>query len=150
MTGAVTGAAITGFTAPTYTLSADTAADDNARQSIVSALGGTQAGVVVSSVSQPFSVTVTRPRTLRTLGRPNLNGLITQIGRNTYRWIFRKGVLPLAGQPFQTGIIRVEHEIPAGSELADLPNIKGLYSFFGGFAFANAQGMVDTVQNALL
>jgi len=150
MTGAVAGAAITGFTAPTYTLTADTSADDNTRQSAVTALGGTQAGVLTHSVSQPFTVRVTRPRSLRVLGKANLNGFIANVGRNTYGVLVRKGVLPLAGQPYQIAIARLEFEIPAGSEIADSANIKGLCSFIGGFLSANAQGIVDTVTSAIL
>jgi len=53
----VTGGAQTGFTAPTYTLSVDTAPDINGKQHAVTALGGTQAGVTSHSVSNPFTVT---------------------------------------------------------------------------------------------
>lgn len=150
MTGAITGAAVSGLTSPTYTLTADTAADDASRQSAVTNLGGTQTGVNVHSVSLPFTVTVTRPKSLRTLGKANLNGVIANVGRNTYGNLFRKGVYPLAGQPAQIAIIRVNQEIPAGSELNDQPNLKALASFTGGFINTNASGMFDTWTNAML
>lgn len=150
MTGVVTGAAITGFTSPTYTLTVDSAVNDNARKSIVTALGGTQAGVSVHAVSSPFAVTVTRPKQLKTLGRANLNGLIANVGSNAYRGLIEKGVIPLAGQPYKTAKFRWEFEIPSGSELADAPNIKGLFSFAGGFLNSNAIGMYDTATNASL
>lgn len=150
MTGAITGAAVTGFTSPTYTLTVDSAVNDNARKSIVTTIGGTQTGVTAHSVSSPFAVTVTRPKGLKTLGRANLNGLIQNVGNNNYRGLVEKGVTPLAGQPFRTAKFRWESEIPAGSEVADIANIKALYSFAGGFLNANASGMVETATNASL
>lgn len=150
MTGAITGATVAGLTTPTYTLTADTSADDNARQSVVTALGGTQTGVTVHSVSSPFSVTVRRPKSLRTLGKANLNGYISNVGRNTYTVLFRKGVTPLTGQPYQIAIVRQDYEIPAGCEVNDIANLKGLMSFVGGFVSTNADGMVTTFTNAVL
>lgn len=149
MSGAVTGATVTGLTSPTYTLTADTTTDD-ARQSVVSALGGTQTGVISHSVSAPFTVTVTKPKSLRTLGKANLNGLISNVGRNTYGILIRKGAVPLAGQPYQIALIRCNAEIPAGSELNDKPNLAALASFFGGFANSNADGWYNTWLTALL
>lgn len=150
MTGAVTGAAVTGLTTPTYTLTADSTSEPNARQSVVSALGGTQTGVNVHSVSSPFTVTVNRPRTLKVLGKANLNGLINNVGRNTYGVLFRKGVLPLAGQPVAIALARLSFEVPAGSELADTVNLKALCSLVGGFTSTNADGIAATIQTAVL
>jgi len=67
LTSPVTGASQTGFTAPTYTLTVDTAPDVNAKQWAVTALGGTQAGVSSHSVASPFTVTMFRPKVLRLL-----------------------------------------------------------------------------------
>jgi hypothetical protein len=150
MTGVITGSTVSGLTTPTYTLTADTAVDDNSRASIVSALGGTQTGVAVHSVSSPFMVIVSRPRTLRTLGKANLNGLISNVGRNSYRVLTRKGVLPLAGQPNQIALARIDFEVPAGSDSADLPSLKALSSFVGGFLNTNASGIADLFANAVL
>lgn len=150
MTGAITGAAVTGLTTPSYTLTLDTSADDNTRQSAVTTIGGTQAGVNSHSVSQPFTVRVARPRTLRVLGKANLNGFISNVGRNTYGILIRKGVIPLAAQPYQIALARLEFEIPAGSEVADQPNLKALCSFTGGFVSANADGIFTTFSTAIL
>lgn len=150
MSGVITGATVTGLTSPTYTLTADTAADDNARQSVVTTLGGTQTGVITHAVSAPFSVTVTRPKSLRTLGKANLNGLIPNVGRNTYGMLFRKGAVPLSGQPYQIALIRASAEIPAGSELNDKPNLAALASLFGGFSSTNADGWYNSWLNAIL
>lgn len=150
MTGVITGASVTGLATPTYTLTVDSTSAPNSRQSVVTALGGTQAGVNLHSVPNPFTITVDRPRSLRQLGKAGLNGLITNVGRNTYGVLIRKGVLPIAGQPFQTALIRMSFEIPSGSEVNDLPNLRAMFSLAGGFLFSNANGAVDTVNNAVL
>lgn len=150
MTGVITGAAVTGLTSPTYTLSADSTTPANARQSVITALGGTQTNVNTHSVPQPFTVTVDRPRSLRQLGKANLNGLIQNVGRNTYGILIRKGVVPLVGQPYQVALFRASFEVPAGSELADTANLKALCSLAGGFMNSNASGIADTLQNAVL
>jgi len=79
-----------------------------------------------------------------------LNGFIANIGRNTYSILIRWGVIPLAGQPYQIALIRSQAEIPAGSELNDLPNLRSMASFFGGFVNSNASGWVDTWNSAIL
>lgn len=150
MTGVITGAAVTGLTSPTFTLTADGAADAFSAQSAVTALGGTQTGAQVHSVSQPFTVTARRQRNLKVLGKANLNGFISSVGRNTYTLLFRKGVLPLAGQPYSIAIARFETEIPSGSEVADQANLKSFMSFVGGFISANAQGLFVTWTDGIL
>jgi hypothetical protein len=150
MSGTITGEAVTGLTSPTYTLTADQAADAFARQSIVSALGGTQTGVVAHSIGYPFTVTVRRPKSLRSIGRPNLAGVITSIGRNTFTRLVRKGVTPALNQTVQIAIDRREWEIPAGAETYDAASVKALVSFANGFDKANTQGVADTLSNALI
>lgn len=55
LTSPITGAAQTGFTSPTYTLTSDLAPDNNGKQVAVTALGGTQVGVTTHSVAAPFT-----------------------------------------------------------------------------------------------
>lgn len=150
MTGVITGEAVTGLTSPTYTLTAENTADAYARQSIVSALGGTQTGATAHTVGSPFTVTVRRPKSLRTIGRPNIAGVITNIGRNTFTRLIRKGVTPALNQNVQIAIDRREWEIPAGSETYDSVNVKALISFSNGYDKANTQGVVDTLSTALV
>lgn len=150
MTGSVTGSAVTGLTSPTFTLTADGAADAYMAQSAVTTLGGNQTGAQAHSVSQPFTVTARRPRNLKVLGKANLNGYISNVGRNTYSILFRKGVLPLAGQPYSIAIARFETEIPSGSEVADQANLKSFISFVGGFISSNANGLFTTWTDAIL
>jgi hypothetical protein len=71
-TSPVTGAAQSGLTAPTYTLTADVAPAQNAKQYAVTALGGTQTGVISHSVAAPFTLAMFRQTGERT--RPELRG----------------------------------------------------------------------------
>ncbi len=150
MTGVITGATVTGLTSPTFTLTADGAADAFSAQSAVTTLGGTQTGAAVHSVSQPFTVTIRRQRILKVLGKANLNGYISNVGRNTYTMLFRKGVLPLAGQPYSIALARFETEVPSGSEIADVANLKSWISFIGGFISSNATGLFQTWTDGIL
>lgn len=96
ITSPITGAAQTGFTSPTYTVVSDMAPTPQGKQVAVSALGGTQAGVTTHTVSSPFTLNFVRPPVYKTLGKPNpTTGLIKDVPRNTYKFIGRKGVLPL-------------------------------------------------------
>lgn len=147
----VIGAAQTGFTSPTYTLVSDVAPTNNGRQVAVSAVGGTQVGVVANSVAAPFSVTFVRPATLRVLGQPNpITGLIANIPTNTYKVITRKGVLPLAGQPYKTMLITTIIEVPAGSDTADAANIKAALSCHIGSLSQQSAGVGDTTVSGVM
>lgn len=146
LTSPVTGAAQTGFTSPTYTHVPDQAPDVNAKQYAVTALGGTQAGVTVHSVSSPFTTNMWRPKVFQNLGKPNpTTGLISKVPRNTYKLITRKGVLPLAGQPFQNLLITTIIEVPAGSDTADAANIRAALSLHGGAIAQASAGIGDTL-----
>lgn len=144
-TSPVTGAAQTGLTTPTYTITADTAPDNNGKQHAVTALGGTQTGVDVSSVSRPFTVTFVKPKTLRVLGSANpVTGIISNVPRNTYKLITRKGVLPLTGQPSATMLITTIIEVPAGSDTADAANVRAALSLHIGVLSQQSAGIGDT------
>lgn len=143
----VTGGAQTGFTSPTYTLVADTAPDSNGKQKAVSALGGTQAGVVVSSVSVPFTITVTKPKSLRTLGSPNPStGVISSIPRNSYNVITRKGVQVVTGgnTPPVPMIVKTTIEVPAGADTVDAANVRAALSLHIGALSQISAGVGDT------
>lgn len=147
----VTGGAQTGFTTPTYTTSADAAVDFNQKQSVVTALGGTQVGVSTHSISSPFSIMVQRPKSFQILGKPNpVTGLVSNIGRNIFKMVVRKGVVPLAGQPTQIAIFRGEVEIPAGADVNDAPNCRALISAAVGTLNSVSAGFGDTVTSGIL
>jgi hypothetical protein len=145
LTTPVTGAAQTGLTSPTYTVSLDTSPDATARQYAVTALGGTQTGVSPSSVSSPFTTAMWRPKTFQQLGKPNpVTGLITRVGRNVYKVITRKGVTPLLGQPIQNMIVTTVIEVPAGADLADSASVRAALSMHFGAIAQSTAGIGDT------
>jgi len=144
-TSPVTGAAQTGFTTPTYTLLVDMAPDVNAKQYAVSALGGTQAGVTVSSVAAPFTLAFWKPKIFKFLGKPNpTTGLISSVPRNVWKQVTRKGVLPLAGQPYQDMVVTTMIEVPAGADVADAANIRAALSLHIGALSQQTAGIGDT------
>lgn len=147
----ITGAAQTGLTSPTYTLTADTAPDNNGKQNAVTALGGTQTGVTSHSVAAPFTITAVKPRAMKSLGQPNpVTGAIKNVPRNVYKVITRKGVLPLAGQPYQTMLVTTTIEVPAGSDLADAANVRAALSAHIGALNQQSSGIGDTAVQGIL
>lgn len=147
----VTGAAQTGFTSPTYTLTADVAPDTNGKQHAVTAIGGTQAGVDVSSVSRPFTATFVKPKALRSLSNPNpVTGIISNVPNNVYKLITRKGVLPLAGQPSRTMLVTTIIEVPAGADTADAANVRAALSLHLGLLSQQSAGIGDTANTGIM
>lgn len=145
LTSPVTGAAQTGLTSPTYTHVADVAPDSNGKQVAVTALGGTQTSVIAHSVAAPFTTTFVRPKVFKALGKANpVTGLITSVPRNVYKIITRKGVLPLAGQPYATMLVTTIIEVPAGSDSADAANIRAALSMHIGSLSQQSAGVGDT------
>lgn len=141
----VTGAAQTSFTTPTYTLTVDTAPTIFGKQHYVSALGGTQAGVNTHSVSAPFTHMFVKPAVLKTLGNPNpVTGRLPSVPNNTYQLITRKGVVPLAGQPARTMIIRTIIDVPAGADSYDIANVRAALSSHIGLLNQQSSGVGDT------
>lgn len=151
LTSPVTGLVMTGFTAPTYTVTADLAPDVNAKQYAVTALGGTQAGVTTHSVASPFTWTFWKPKAFKVLGKPNPStGLLPSVPVNVYLCKTRKGMLPLAGQPYAIGTIDNKMVVPAGADTADPANVKAMVGFSGG-AFSQAGvGIGDTLLSGVM
>jgi len=151
LTSPITGQAQTGFTAPTYTHVTDSAPDISGKQVAVTTLGGTQTGVTTHSMSSPFTLTFFRPKVFRFLGKPNpTTGLIKDVPRNTFKLITRKGVLPLAGQPYQNLQITTIFDLPAGSDTADAPNVRAALSAHFGALVQQSAGTGDTVVSGVV
>jgi hypothetical protein len=147
----VTGGAQTGFTTPTYTVAVDTAPDVNGKQHAVTALGGTQAGVRVHSVSDPFTVTVNRPKNPKALPTPNpVTGRYGAIPRNRHVYLIRKGVNYAANQAPDICTIRVELDVPAGSDAYDAPNVRAALGLVIGVLSQQSAGLGDTLVNGVL
>jgi hypothetical protein len=146
----VTGAAQTGFTSPTYTLTADTAPDTNGKQYAITAIGGTQTGVTVHSMSSPFTVTFERPKVIRMVGVLNSNGVLINNPKNISKFRTRKGVTPAAGQNAQMLLIETFITVPAGADTYDAANVRAAISAHAGVLSQVSAGVGDTVVSGVL
>jgi len=147
----VTGAAVSGLTSPTYTLVADVAPNINGKQYAISALGGTQTGVDVNTVSKPFTMTFFRPAVLRTLPQANpVTGVIKNVPMNTYKMITRKGVSPAANQNAMVARITTTIEVPAGADTYEPEDLKALLSAHFGVGWEQASGIASTITTGVI
>lgn len=149
VTSPITGAAQTGLTSPTYTNVSMSGPDANVKQWAVTALGGTQTGVDVHSVSRPFTISVWWPKIARILPSLNSAGQLPSVPMNTYKVIVRKGLTPLSGQPSVTGVVTIEMAIPAGADTADAPNIRAMLSAAFGTISQQSAGIGDTTVSGI-
>jgi hypothetical protein len=144
-TSPITGATQTGLTSPTYTIVTDTSPEATGKQVYVSALGGTQTGVLAHSVAAPFTLSMFRPKVLKNLTPVNpVTGVLRNVPMNTYKVITRKGVLPLAGQSYKNALIKTELDIPAGSDLADPLSLRAAISAHIGLLSQISSAIGDT------
>lgn len=151
VTSPVTGAAQTGLTTPTYTLTADIAPSPNGRQYAVTALGGTQTGVDVHSVSKPFTVTIFRPQQLKVLPTANpVTGVIKSIPKNTYKVVVRKGMVPAANQSAIVGGCTLSIDVPAGCDTYEPEDVRAMLSLMIGVLSQVSAGLGDTTVSGLL
>jgi len=142
----VTGAAVTGLTSPTYTYAAGTGPTNRSKQYTVSNLGGTQTGVSVHSVSNPFTCMFGAPATVRSLPRANpITGLISQIPVNVYKLNVRKGLVVQVNQPVVVGGVYATINVPAGAETNDKVSLAAMFSSFIGVFTQTVNGILDTV-----
>lgn len=147
----ITGAAVTGLTSPTYTITPDVAPSNNGRQYAVTTLGGTQTGVDVNTVSKPFSITFFRPAVLRVLPQANITtGVIKNVPVNTYKMITRKGVQPAANQAPMVARITTTIEVPAGTDTFEPEDLRAMVSAHFGTGWSQASGIADTIVTGVL
>jgi len=145
LTTPVTGGTQTGFTAPTYTITADVAPTPQGKQWAVSALGGTQVGVTAHTASSPFTVTVVRPTVLKSFPVGSLsNSLIKSVPNNVYKIIIRKGLTPASGQPVTVAPIICTLPVPAGADTFDAANVRAMISLLVGSLNQLSAGLGDT------
>lgn len=145
ITSPVTGGAQTNLTSPTYTVASDQTLP-NVKQVVVTALGGTQAGVTTHSVSAPFMAQVEKPLQYRSLGKPNpVTGVIGTVPNNVHKVRTKKGVLPLAGQPYRNVNIETAIAVPAGADTADVANVRAAISLHIGLLNQISAGLGDSV-----
>lgn len=141
----VTGAAQTGLTSPTYTLSADTPLPGKRGKAwTVSALGGTQAGVEANTIGNPFSISyygpinpVGAPVTSTTTGQP------VRVPHNVHKVITRKGLEVVTGYRYP-GNVSTSIDIPGGAEIKDPESIRAMLSAHIGALWQIASALGDT------
>jgi hypothetical protein len=152
LTSPVTGGAQTGFTSPTYTLATDSAPSNTGKQYAVSAIGGTQAGVdASSSPSRPFTITLSRPPTLKAVSAVDpVTGLLRSVPRNKYTVKIRKGVTPLSGQPASVLDFTAVLDVPAGADSADAANIRAALSLLIGSLNSISASIGDTLVTGVI
>lgn len=152
VTSPITGGAQTGLTSPTYTTTVDSAPAGNPGEQVaVTALGGTQTGVRAHSISSPFTVNFTRPSSPQVMPKANpVTGKYPAIPVNRYTIVTRKGVLPLAGLPYETMLIKTTIEVPAGSDTADPANIRAGLSCHLGACWQQTAGLGDLLIDGIL
>lgn len=140
-----------GLTGPTYTHVTDVAPSMNGKQFAVTALGGTQTGVDVNTVSKPFTISFFRPAVLRVLSSPNpVTGIYKDVPNNSYKLITRKGAQPALNQASKTARITTTIEVPAGTDTYEPEEIKAMISAHFGVGYAQASGIADTVITGVL
>lgn len=150
-TSPITGTTQTGLTSPTYTHTPDVAPDTNGKQIAITALGGTQTGVLAHAISSPFTITMVRPKNMRVLPQPNpVTGVVKNVPKNTSKIITRKGVIPLAGQPAATMMITTMIEVPAGADTADANSVRAALSAHIGVLSQQSAGVGDTIVSGIL
>jgi len=142
----VTGATDSGLTSPTYSVVADQAPDTHSKQWYVSAIGGTQASVDAgSSAAKPWTFTFTRPAVLKTLNAVDTNGVIRQVGFNTYEYLMRRGAIPLTGQAVRVQNWKSSFPVLVGADLAEPQNIRAAVSSYIGVLNQQASGLADSM-----
>lgn len=147
----VTGATVSGLTTPTYTFVPDVAPSINGKQYAITALGGTQTGVDVNSVSKPFTTTFFRPQTLRVLPPVNpVTGVIKAVPVNTYKLITRKGAVPATNQQAVVARITTTIDVPAGTDTYEPEELKAMMSCHAGMLSNQADGIVQTMLTGVM
>jgi hypothetical protein len=151
LTSPVTGAAQTGFTSPTYTTVVDVPPNAYSKQYAVTAYGGTQTGVDVHGASKPFTVTFSRPQSIRSAPTVNpVTGAMSNSPRNTYSVIVRKGMTPGLNQNPQTAVLRCDLSVVAGADVTEPEDIRAALSLLIGSMNQQSAGLGDTLVNGLL
>jgi len=146
----ITGGAQTGLTTPGYTTVVGSYPGTNGKLNYVTALTGTQAGVRVHSVSDPFTISAFQPLSPKGLGAMNSNGIYTNVPVNVYGGSVRKGLIPAANQPSQVGSVDIRVRVPAGSDGYDSANVRAMISAAIGYLNSISAGLGDTAVSGQL
>jgi hypothetical protein len=149
----ITGGAQTGFTTPGYTVTADNPPNaTTGKQWNMSALTGTQTGVRVHAISDPFTATFERPASLQTLAGliSGVTGLYGTVPENVYRVRARKGVNIAANNIPRIAYAECKIGIPAGADAYDPANVRAMISMLVGALNQVSAGLGDTLVTGTL
>jgi len=147
----ITGAAQTGFTSPTYTTVADKSPDPASNQYVVTAVGGTQTGARIHSVSDPFLFGVTKPKSMKALPSPNpVTGKYPPLPSNRYAIQVHKGVNFAANNAPAVAHARLYVDVPVGSDAYDPANLRAMLSALIGAVSTLSAGIGDTAANGVI
>lgn len=151
LTSPVTGAVITGLTAPTYTLTPDLSVGGGVTKGwYVSALGGTQPGVVPHTIASPFTISWKNPAVLFSPGVPDVTGVYRgPTRRNVFEMIVRKGGLPLANQNPRLNMARLTISDEAGVETADPLALAAMLSLMAGALTQASNSIFETMKTGV-
>lgn len=138
------------LTSPTFTLSLAQTLNQLEKAYIVSALGGTQAGVEAHTGSNPFMLKASVPAVFRGQGlTQNGVGSVTQ-GFNVFKTMFLKGLVIDAAGNRRVAQVRTEYLMPPGWELYDPESGASLLSFSGAAVRDLAAGWFETLRQGTL
>lgn len=138
------------FSSPEFTIQVDTAPDNNGKQYAVTS-SANAGDSTAHSASSPFTITVIRPRTFKSLGQVNpVTGILPNVPKNQWTVITRKGATPMAGQSPSLLIVRTTIDVPAGADLADPSNVKAALSAHFGFLSGHSMELGQSVILGLL
>lgn len=140
----LTGDTQTGLTSPTYTLSADTAPSSNGKQFAVTALGGTQTGVLATTASQPFTLSFFKPAVIKQRTQ-DFQGYTMAAPMNVYKLITRKSVKVDSWGSLRVMLVTTSIEVPAGAEASDAASVRAALSAHFGCQNDTSSGIGDTV-----
>jgi hypothetical protein len=148
LTSPVTGGPQTGFSSHTYTVVVDNPPNaTTGKMWNVSVANGTQAGVRVHSISDPFTVCFERPGILKSLVGliSGITGLYGKVPDNVYVRRIRKGVNIAANNLPRIMEIYTRTSVPAGADSYDAPNVRAAQAFDSGCSWQVSLGIGDTL-----
>lgn len=147
-TSPVTGAAVPGFTSPTYTLSQDTAPTSSGKQFAVTGLSGTGL-TTITGAATPFTHTFFKPPVLK-VKQVDSAGRAQSAPNNVYKCITRKSVMLDSFGTTRIMLVTTTIEVPAGSESYDPDDVKAALSSHIGLLSQQSSGVATTVLNGVL
>lgn len=146
----LSGGAQTGFTSPTYTLTADSPPAPNSKQYAITAVGGAGNTASVTGASTPFTLSFFKPAVMKTAKFAGDGKLITA-PMNVYKQITRKSVLVNAEQAeYRIMLVTTTIEVPSMAESVSAVEVRAALSCHVGALSNQSAGIGDSVVQGTL